>query len=369
MESEVLQAFIEEAESYLPTIRGGILVSLQSDGKIHGELETSLFKIQTIKGAARAVGLAELGEAAAGLEQEFAKIIKEKQPLTDANSRNLLDKISQIEALLLKERLNVDDFSIDFDNFIEESFANLQFNLPLKNAVIPDIELLEDFSVEVTAEDEFEIDEEMLEIFALEAEDLLRNINVNLAILAEQPTSREALLEIRRNAHTFKGSAGIVGLKKPSELAHRVEDLLDYMAEHEIAGNEKIFEILLASTDCLSALTSGENSGQLTKKIHRIYEEFDEIFASLAAPTAAASAPLTTKKENTEKKEFQSPEIAADSEIANNADSNQKAQTPPAKSVVRVSLEKLDDLVKIVHGLVISRSVFEQRLSEFDRQI
>ncbi len=148
MESEVLQAFIEEAESYLPTIRGGILVSLQSDGKIHGELETSLFKIQTIKGAARAVGLAELGEAAAGLEQEFAKITKEKQPLTDADSRNLLDKISQIEALLLKERLNVDDFSIDFDNFIEESFANQQFNLPLKNAVIPNIELLEDFSVE-----------------------------------------------------------------------------------------------------------------------------------------------------------------------------------------------------------------------------
>jgi len=272
--------------------------------------------------------------------------------------------------------LNADDFSIDFDNFIEESFANLQFNSPLKNAVIPDTESLEDFPVEETAEDEFEIaddefeiDEEMLEIFALEAEDLLRNINVNLAILAEQPTSREALLEIRRNAHTFKGSAGIVGLKKPSELAHRVEDLLDYMAEHEIAGNEKIFEILLASTDCLSALTSGENSGQLTKKIHRIYEEFDEIFASLAAPTAAASAPLTTKKENTENTQFQPPKIVADSEIANNADSNQKAQTQPAKSVVRVSLEKLDDLVKIVHGLVISRSVFEQRLSEFDRQI
>ena len=380
MKSEVLQAFIEEAESYLPTIRGGILVSLQSDGKIHGELETSLFKIQTIKGAARAVGLAELGEAAAGLEQEFAKIIKEKQPLTDANSRNLLDKISQIEALLLKERLNVDDFSIDFDNFIEESFANLQFNSSLKNAVIPDTESLENFSAEETVEetaeetfeiddDEFEIDEEMLEIFALEAEDLLRNININLAILAEQPTSREALLEIRRNAHTFKGSAGIVGLKKPSELAHRVEDLLDYMAEHDIAGNEKIFEILLASTDCLSALTSGENSRQLTKKINRIYEEFDEIFASLAAPTAAASAPQTIKKENTENTQSQSPEIAADSEIANNADSNQKAQTQPAKSVVRVSLEKLDDLVKIVHGLVISRSVFEQRLSEFDRQI
>jgi len=292
METEILQAFIKEAESYLPTIRGGILVSLQNGGETNGEMETSLLKIHTIKGAALTIGLDELGKAAAELEKELAEIAGQKQPLTDENSRNLLDQISQIEALLLKEHLNTDDFSIDFDTFVEESFGNLQINSPLKKVEIPDSEPPKKFSEEEVfeiAEDEFEIDEEMLEIFALEAEDLLRNINVNLAILAEQPTSREALLEIRRNAHTFKGSAGIVGLKKPSELAHRVEDLLDYMAEHEIAGNEKIFEILLASTDCLSALTSGENSGQLTKKIHRIYEEFDEIFASLAAPTAAAS--------------------------------------------------------------------------------
>jgi chemosensory pili system protein ChpA (sensor histidine kinase/response regulator) len=379
MEPEVIQAFIEEAQSYLPTIRGGILVGLQSDGAIHGELETSLLKIHTIKGAALTIGLVELGKAAAEFENELAKITKEKQPLTNVNSRKLLDKISQIEALLLKERLKAEDFPIDFDTFIEEAFTNLHINSPLKNAAIPDAELLEDFPAEETAEetaektfeiagDEFEIDEEMLEIFALEAEDLLRNISVNLAILVEQPTSREALLEIRRNAHTFKGSAGIVGLKKPSELAHRVEDLLDYMADHEIAGNEKILEILLASTDCLSALTSGENSGRLTKKIKHIYEQFDEILIPLAASTITAPAPQATTKEETKKSQLQSPKVVSDSEIATD-DSNQKAQNQPPKSIVRVSLEKLDDLVKIVHGLVISRSVFEQRLIEFDRQI
>jgi chemotaxis protein histidine kinase CheA len=65
----------------------------------------------------------------------------------------------------------------------------------------------------VETEEEFEIDDEMLEIFALEAEDIVRAINANLEILSKTPNSREALLEIRRNAHTLKGSAGIVGLK------------------------------------------------------------------------------------------------------------------------------------------------------------
>ncbi len=38
-------------------------------------------------------------------------------------------------------------------------------------------------------EEEFEIDEEMLEIFALEAEDLVRSINVNLEILVKSRTT------------------------------------------------------------------------------------------------------------------------------------------------------------------------------------
>lgn len=64
----------------------------------------------------------------------------------------------------------------------------------------------------------------------------------------------------------MKGSAGIVGLKQLSKVAHRVEDLLDYLAENEIAGNEKIFELLLISTDCFTALAANETSAQLTKK-------------------------------------------------------------------------------------------------------
>jgi chemotaxis protein histidine kinase CheA len=47
----------------------------------------------------------------------------------------------------------------------------------------------------------------MLEIFAVEAEDLLRSIAANLEILEKQTRHGEALMEIRRNAHTFKGSA------------------------------------------------------------------------------------------------------------------------------------------------------------------
>ena len=268
MDAEILQAFIEEVESYLPTIRGGILISSQ-EGKSHGELNVSHRQAHTIKGAAMMIGFEEIGGIAARLEAELESIIADGKPLTEEQSRKLLDQVAQIEALLAHFRFSSDDFSLDIIDFVEESFGNLQIG-----------QEPEEEADEIEEED-FEIDEEMLEIFAAEAEDLLRKITLNLEIIEKTPSSREALLEIRRNAHTLKGSAGIVGLKKLSKLAHRVEDLLDFLAENEIEGNAEVFELLLTATDCLNALASGDASTQLSKKIERVEKKFDDIISLL----------------------------------------------------------------------------------------
>ncbi|MGC2238805.1 MAG: hybrid sensor histidine kinase/response regulator [Pyrinomonadaceae bacterium] len=343
MESEILQEFVRHAESYLPTIRGGILVCAQ-EGNAHGELYASLRQVQIIKDSASAFELPEIQKAAEALEIEIEPLVAAKTQLSDEQSRGLLDKLSVLEAYLTKFSFSVDFFTDDVADFVDESFDNLQINKPSEEA---------DFDADEWGE-EFEIDEEMLEVFALEAEDLLQNINTNLALLETSPANREALLEVRRSAHTLKGSAGIVGLKKLSDLAHRVEDLLDFMAENEIDGNEKIFELLLTSTDCFATLASDETSAQLEKKIERIYKDFDEVLASLKQAKAQNFAPETKPNQLSE---FQPAEKETQNSTAQN------------RSVIRVSIEKLDELVKIVSDLLVSRSVFEQRLSEFEQQI
>ncbi|HEY0429661.1 MAG TPA: hybrid sensor histidine kinase/response regulator [Pyrinomonadaceae bacterium] len=340
MESQILQEFIRHAESYLPTIRGGILVCSQ-EGNSYGELYAALRQVQIIKDSAAAFDLNEIQKAAFDLEIELQPLVAAKSQLSDEQSRVVLDKLAVLEAFLTKISFKVDFFPEDVTDFIDESFENLQINKPAEMVVDETDEW----------EEEFEIDEEMLEVFALEAEDLLQNINSNLAILENKPNNREALLEVRRSAHTLKGSAGIIGLKKLSGLAHRVEDLLDYLAENEIEAGEDIFELLLTSTDCFETLASGETSVQLEKKIERLYQNFDEVFAALREPKAKVFAAEAKAQANqTEAKEAQ--EV-----VANN------------RSVVRVSLEKLDELVKIASDLLVSRSIFEQRLSEFEQQI
>ena len=369
MDKEILVEFIEEAESYLPTIRGGILVS-GGKSAANDELKTALRQVHTIKGAARMIGLDELGEIAADLEKDLKEVYAAEAKLTDEHIRMLLDKFTAVEALLAKESFNAKEDSISINKFVEDFFDSIQEKPEDKEEFVPQItgeipnaqvEAKNDYKEDLSGwEEDFEIDDEMLEIFALEAEDLLRSVNTHLEVLERAPNNRESLLEIRRNAHTLKGSAGIVGFKKLSGLAHKVEDLLDYMAENEVGSNLEIFEFLLTSTDCFSALANNEDSEQLTKKIERIYADFEDIMVSLKAEAAQNSAVSRTA----EKTEMPIAPAQAEKEAA-----EQKNQINPSRSIVRVSLERLDELVKIVSGLVISRSVFEQRLGEFEQQI
>ncbi|CAN5561140.1 hypothetical protein BH10ACI1_BH10ACI1_10060 [soil metagenome] len=341
MDLEKQKTFIQKTDNFLPTIRSNSLICIR-DGNTHGELHAALHQIRTIRSEAAIAGLTIIEQTAEIIENDLKNPAAANLPLTEEQSRKLLDDLAILEAFLTDFTFSQEAFSLDVSDFIEESFDNLQINnLPVKAA-----------TVEVETEEEFEIDDEMREIFALEAEELLRNINTNLEILEVSPNNREALLEIRRSAHTLKGSAGIIGLQKLSSLSHRVEDLLDYLAEKEIEADVRVFEILLTATDCLETLANGEFSLQLKKKLVRLYDSFDEILSQL--------------KEKSNLKD--QPAKIVD---AANLNDGQTAisGTNENRSTIRVSLNKLDELVKIVGDLLVSRSVFEQRLVEFNRQI
>ena len=348
MDNTLLQGFIEEVESYLPSIRSGILVSTQS-GNGQAELKTSLTHIQTIKNAAAMIELVPVEAIAIELERELKLFSVSKSPISDEQSRYLLDKLAKLEESVAQLLFSIDDFPGNIADFVDDSFDLLQLGQD------------EESSVDDSAEDgfeEFEIDDEMMEIFGMEAEDLLVNIGANLEILESVPNNREALLEIRRNAHTLKGSAGIVGLKRLSQAAHKVEDLLDFISENNIEGNRLIFDFLSTSTDCFRSLSSSETSVESTEKLKNIYQTFESVMAILSGEEVQAEIPAFAAEH---------PATTVVSEAA--AENLPQVSANQTRSIVRVSLEKLDDLVKIVSGMVINRSVFEQRLSELEQQI
>ena len=381
MDKEIIEGFIEEAESYLPSLRGGILICTQ-ERAFSDALEDSRRHAHTIKGAALMIGLEEIGKTAAALEKEIGALVADRIAPSTEQSLVLLDKVAQIEALLVRQRFSEEETEFDFSDFVEASFESLQ-----AGEVPIEVEIEAEEIIEADVWDEFEIDDEMREVFALEADELLQNIGANLEILGGNPKDREALMEIRRNAHTLKGSAGILGFKTISELSHYVEDLLDYLSENQFEGNRNVFQLLLASNDCLNSLVNEGDSPQLTQRIKALGSEFETIKKTLQEPVVEAIIETAVEEKVDEKSvekiaetveeeisleipaqvEFK-PEIVPTSRVAALVDQNSGLNNQN-RSIVRVSLDKLDDLVRIVSEMVISRSVFEQRLTELSMQV
>ncbi|MEK7725502.1 MAG: response regulator [Acidobacteriota bacterium] len=359
MDAELLQGFIAEAESYLPEIFENIAAYLEDPAQPE-KLEAVQGQIATIKGAASMMGLEEVGTVSGELEQVVTNILANEGVFTEEQMMNLTEKTSQLETVLKSVSESIGEISSESSEVDLSAFENQ--------------ETLEDSSqtLEESFED-FEIDEEMLEVFAMEAEDHLQNIGANLTVLEKDPNDREALLEIRRSSHTLKGSAGIVGLKKLSSLAHRMEDLLDFLADNEIEGDTRVSELLFASTDCLEALTKGQDSPVLNQIIAELYPRFDELLASLNKAQAQQISAVSESEPIVGHITTSQVEIAPLAPTLESEESAETAENPiksaNPRSVIRVSLERLDHLVRLVSEMVITRSIFEQRILELEQQI
>ncbi|MGD9562726.1 MAG: response regulator [Pyrinomonadaceae bacterium] len=359
-------AFTDEAELTLRVIRSSILVA-RLEGRPAGP--DLIAEIRELRECSFDLGLAPLVALLETLERETGGSLGLGGPMPDAETHSLLDLISRAEAEVVKLKLSHDDTNVG--DFIDASFDMLQAApeivaepTPVRSvAAEKEFEIVSEPSPESSfgaAEDEFEADAEMLEIFAMEAEELLANIETNLETLVSTPADREALWEVRRHAHTFKGAAGIIGLKQPSELAHRIEDLLDHLAQNEIAPDTATLEVITAATACLRTATKGGEAGELTTRTAEVYQAFDALMSRLASGPAEGV------------EESNVPAVLAEPVSPEPSVSVVKATVDPPQQrrpIVRVSIARLDNLVRVVRDLVVGRSAVEQRLAEIETQL
>lgn len=92
-----------------------------------------------------------------------------------------------------------------------------------------------------------EIDQELLAIFLEEADDVLTTINEHLQLCQTDPVDMASLTTIRRGFHTLKGSGRMVQLRELSEVAWRVEQLLNRWLSEQKPANSALLELL---NDC-----------------------------------------------------------------------------------------------------------------------
>lgn len=135
---------------------------------------------------------------------------------------------------------------------------------------------------------------ELAEIFSEEAEEHMLTIYDGMDRMRADNSDISALGDVRRAAHTLKGAAGAVGMEAVTRLAHRMEDLLDHLAETKQNADEQQIHLLLATADQLQDLTTSEVDIDATANVLMdIYQQYATQMVGSQEP--ATDAPAVTE--------------------------------------------------------------------------
>ncbi len=116
-----------------------------------------------------------------------------------------------------------------------------------------------DESVEMSYGD---IDDELIDIFLEEADELLESCEKTLTELKSQPGSTEHIQQLQRNMHTLKGGARMADLAPVGDLTHNLESLVVMVSENKVRVDKKWFDLLQESLDSLSAMLANVRKRQ-----------------------------------------------------------------------------------------------------------
>ena len=143
---------------------------------------------------------------------------------------------------------------------------------------------------------------EYTEIFLEESEDQIEELNANLLRLESDHNNPEIINDIFRAAHSLKSSAAFVGLYNLSDLAHKMENLLQKIREGKLSINVNLVNLLFECFDLIKEVIDAVGRGEkrdnsYSDMISRLesYEKSQE--GKSSAPTAPVSQPTPIEKE------------------------------------------------------------------------
>jgi two-component system, chemotaxis family, sensor kinase CheA len=139
-----------------------------------------------------------------------------------------------------------------------------------------------------------ELDTELVNVFLVEAGELLDRLGEQLVELETFPGDTELLNAVFRAFHTVKGGAGFLGFDPMIALCHRAEDLLNKARNHTLLLNSAHMDALLESLDLLNDMMRACNAGETLREapaslLRRLESQQDVDAVSVPEPAVAAS--------------------------------------------------------------------------------
>jgi two-component system chemotaxis sensor kinase CheA len=129
--------------------------------------------------------------------------------------------------------------------------------------------------------------------FLAEAEDILEAATQSMLALEcarrEGRSDPEQVNALFRAIHSFKGLAGMFGLPAPSDLSHKMENLLDEIRLGKTTLGRETFDVLFDAVELIGRLVEQLGSGQQTDDIGSMLVRIEQVLQAKPGQTAGSS--------------------------------------------------------------------------------
>ncbi|RKZ94765.1 MAG: hypothetical protein DRQ43_06350, partial [Gammaproteobacteria bacterium] len=260
--------------------------------------------LHTLRGSAHMAEIHAIGNTCEQMEK-IVKSIAEKGQNLDLEVIHLLEEVCQDSLTVLKK---LEEFSsypevnqelqnkiiakyeqvlqlenlhdpVEVSEEISITKERLNFENEIENAELEEYseESTEKDSVETPETDTDKYDDELLQIFVEEGEELLESSEQTLHKLKEDGSDKQALKHLLRDMHTLKGGARMAGVSAIGDLSHSFENKLEQFTNSDESFTAAHIDLLLQVQDILTAMVENLKSGQIVENNPELIARIDSI--------------------------------------------------------------------------------------------
>jgi len=238
------------------------------------------------------------------ITQVSGELIPVQEPSEETLAEEVVNGEITSEESLAEE--GVDEEACDkestADESLDEALEDIGFEETTGAQEVNELEETLEQSQEI--EDDDLIDDEIIEIFIEEAEEVLETIQEYLPQWQSNHENEEARTEIRRAFHTLKGSGRMVGATVVGELAWSIEDMLNRVIDNTIPLSEELLS-LVAEVAALvpEGVEAFKNNNQDAFKVETLVSRVEAITSGETKDAAEIEPSAETQEPSIEKEE------------------------------------------------------------------
>ncbi|MBL4830810.1 MAG: chemotaxis protein CheA [Aliivibrio sp.] len=183
----------------------------------------------------------------------------------------------------------------------------------------------------------FDVDEEILQDFLVEAGEILELLSVQLVELEQSPDDGELLNAIFRGFHTVKGGAGFLSLTELVDACHGAENVFDILRTGKRTVNAELMDIILEALDTINVMFSAVKEGEpMVAAEQRILDELERLSKPESESEQAVAPEPESVIETVAKPENESIDDISDDEFERLLDELHGKGTGPGVSAAGV---------------------------------